>query len=253
MKGDFRISIDSIEPTHENLRALSVYLLIKFQYDNGVVYNYMGASPKLKRVSKHQLRKYAKVLIDLGLAEDSKGNLRTLSLSELKHFSSHKKKKEIFIKKSDNVHSVVNKLRIVLFRYYVIDRQKYISDYKTDLLNLGADRVEAKSLLRRVKKASKKGYDVGDVEKVNSDVWIGYRKGSKVVGLSLASFRGFLQFLKNEGVIEDFRSSIHPIRRGVKGSEFLRKYSENNKGYFYIHGSTLYKHCGTQLRAGTIS
>jgi hypothetical protein len=259
MAGHFKIQLDfieSIKDNHSEMKAFALYLKIKSRYKSSVVYNY--SPEKLSKdfnVSIYEARKYVAEMCRMDLCVRQYAKDTRLYLTSFRNLKiTEKGKREILnIHATDKIKNVVVKLRYVLLRYHLINKQLYIKNAYTDVVNLEARKgasgysfQDKKRILRKVKKLNRIGYSFLCPEKVSVKIYAGYRKMASICGCSVDSVLAMLLALKRMGYIKGFLQLIEQTDKNVLEYEFSDM-RNTTRGHVFAFNNTVYIHRGTQI------
>ena len=233
---------------HDELKAFALYLKLKTRFKNGIVYKYSpNKISTLFNVSEYHTRKLIKILLnDLQLIE--KYEYKKETRIRLKSFRVMKDskfvEKEIHINMKDSLDTAVTKLRFTFLRYEIFDKQQYIKDTYTNLKKLPSE-IDYNQLKKAMRKLKQNGYDLS--ENVSVQIYSGYRKMARYIGMSISSIKSILNKLLKWHYVKKIRPFIEKVAN-MSYSDFVnvKRYESIGCNYFYKNGS-LYNYRGTLI------
>ena len=241
--------LEGIKSDKDELKAFALYLKIKVRYKKGVVYNYTpGKIAHDLRISKYEANKYVEKMCDMELCQKQyvKDETRLLiaGFKKIKVVENGTGVK-LNIHFTDKLDVVITKIRGALLRFNIINKQLYLIDYRTDLDNLDGrcSRGKYKSFVKKHKKLREQVYNS---EKVDKNVYAGYRKMADVCGTSISSIRSLLERLTRWNYIKGWERYIEETNLAPIHINSINKYSQ--RGRYFIKNGTLYLSKGTILK-----
>lgn len=220
-----------ITPTKEN----AFWLLLKLR-TKGVVYNW--DYNKLKQItglSRHVVKRNLEILINQGLIKEYGKNL---NLSSFRLFK-NKEIKLVYsdISEKDEYKKILYKLRHLHFKFHIINRQQYVRSTKDGIAKKGVNKL----LLKKIKKLRK--LDISLEESSYKGVCFGYRKVSKLLGISISEVKKFLVWMKSKGYISGFHENLVNLPYLTKND---LNFIETGR-YIFNNGGDVYLHLGTRI------
>lgn len=215
----------------QDIKVLSFYLMLKLRYKNSCIYNwtYKKISSNLK-TSDYLTNKLVKEMLSKGLAYKHANNLCLTSFRNIK--SKDKSAiKDTGITYDDTLSNVMFKLKVMLFRFYIMDRQNYLKKAKVDLVSS-----------KRLRKSNI------DLEKpVFEGICFGYRKLSRIIGCSLMSVKPFLDEMVRFGIIKSYEQRLLPTKISPKIIIESWKFKFPLDRFYVFKDNRIYSHMGTVI------
>jgi hypothetical protein len=226
-----RVTIESLSRFKENLTSLAIYYFIKEHFKNSTIYNHnpYNTSKKLN-TTRYITEKYIKIGIEEKIFIEHHGNLTAVGWNNIKLYNQKRNRHTyLTINKNDNIKKIEDKLRSLLL-CDKLTQQKYRINQRTEIDN-ALDQVVSLKEYKRIKKLIA---HPGENEKFGNNkdkMNMGYKKISKITGISIGGCQKFLDKCRKLGFITGYysiktmRPDLHP--------EYLEYNQGNNGNYYY--------------------
>jgi hypothetical protein len=177
---------------------------------------------------------------------------KRIRLKSFRNLKSDKNiQKDIDIHMTDSIENVVLKMRYILLRTFIIDRQLFVKRVYTNLDKLSKSKCKTNhSLYQKTMKDKKKlssiGYDFSNTENVQIKIHSGYRNIAKKCGCSHAYVNKLLNTITKWKYIKGFSEYLEKTELIPFDVIEMRKLYIQSR-FYTIRNNSVYSHLGTSI------